>query len=149
MTEFGMKDSGERQEFSTGAQRDTQKDKPRPDLISPFALWRMGVVLGLGAVKYKERNWELGMGFTRVFASHDRHATQYKMGERDEDHLAQAAVNLTMLMHYEELIKRGRLPKALMDLPDYDYHLKPFNEKLQREIDRQMQLDHDPFGGGT
>jgi hypothetical protein len=37
MSKYGMTDSGKRQSFGTGMARDTADDKPRPDLISPFA----------------------------------------------------------------------------------------------------------------
>ena len=36
--EFVVKDSGNREHFTSGAVRDTADDKPRPDLISPFIL---------------------------------------------------------------------------------------------------------------
>ena len=35
---FITKDSGKRQKFSTGMQRDTNEDKPRFDLISPLGI---------------------------------------------------------------------------------------------------------------
>lgn len=114
-----MKDSGQRETFATGAQRDGGNDKPRPDLISPFSLRRIGVWLGIGAKKYKERNWEAGMPFSRVMASLERHLVAYKAGETDEDHLAAIGCNVTFLLHYEECIKLGLLPKGLDDMPKY------------------------------
>ena len=66
MSKYGMTDSGKRQSFGKGmAIRDTAADKPRPDLISPFAEERLGDWLRMGAAKYAERNWENGMPFTR------------------------------------------------------------------------------------
>ena len=56
MSKYGMTDSGKRQSFGKGmAIRDTADDKPRPDLISPFAEERQGHWLRMGAAKYAER----------------------------------------------------------------------------------------------
>jgi hypothetical protein len=44
MTDFNsVKDSGERQEFETGARRDTQEGKPRFGLIPPYPLRRLAM----------------------------------------------------------------------------------------------------------
>jgi hypothetical protein len=114
-----MHDSGTRQAFASGAVRDTAEDKPRPDLISPQALMRLGRWLYKGAIKYAERNWEAGMPMSRVLASAWRHLLQYQMGETDEDHLVAAFCNLMFLLHYEEMIALGVLPPELDDLPRY------------------------------
>ena len=114
-----MHDSGERQQFATGAVRDTAGDKPRIDLISPFALRRLGTWLELGARKYKTRNWEAGMPISRCVASLCRHIESYKAGDKDEDHLAAVMCNASFIMHYEEMIARGVLPGDLDDMPEY------------------------------
>lgn len=115
-----MEDSGKRKEFDSGAVRDSAEDKPRPDLISPYAQWRKGEWLRLGAVKYAERNWEKGMLFSRCVASMFRHLLQYMMGKDNEDHLAAIAVNAEFLMHYENRIAAGDLPATLDDMPHYE-----------------------------
>lgn len=112
---FVVKDSGQRQEFETGARRDIQEDKPRPDLLSPFALERIAWVYARGAQKYGDRNWEKGMPLGRYLASAERHLMQFKQGDRDEDHLAQAAWNLIAIMHHQMV---G--PEGLDDLPVYE-----------------------------
>jgi hypothetical protein len=61
-----MKDSGKRQEFETGAVRDSADDKPMLELISPFFEERLGVWLTKGAKKYASRNWEQGIPFQRM-----------------------------------------------------------------------------------
>ena len=114
-----MKDSGERQQFSTGAVRDTAEGKPMLSLISPFAMRRLGHWLTLGARKYAPRNWEKGMEFSRVLDSLERHLQAYKAGDADEDHLAAILCNASFLAHYEEMIARGVLPAELDDRPDY------------------------------
>ena len=94
MGKYGMTDSGKRQPFGKNmAIRDTADDKPRPDLISPFAEERLGHWLRMGAAKYAERNWEKGMPFSRCVASLKRHVMRFQQGMRDEDHLAAIMFN--------------------------------------------------------
>jgi hypothetical protein len=120
MSKYGMTDSGKRQSFGKGmAIRDTADDKPRPDLISPFAEERQGHWLRMGAAKYAERNWERGMPFSRCVASLKRHVMKFQQGKRDEDHLAAIMFNAMALIHYEEMIERGLLPAELNDMPNY------------------------------
>jgi hypothetical protein len=100
------KDSGERQVFETGCQRDTQTGKGRPDLIPPFSYMRLAGVYERGAVKYDDDNWMKGMPFSRVLGSALRHLIKWKFRKmlglkQDEDHLAQAAWNIFTLMDYE------------------------------------------------
>ena len=115
-----MEDSGKREQFTTGAVRDTADGKSRPDLISPYAQLRKGDWLRLGAEKYAERNWEKGMSFSRCIASICRHLFQYMMGCTIEDHLAAIAVNAEFIMHYEAMINMGLLPPELDDMPKYE-----------------------------
>lgn len=117
--EYVTKDSGERQRFTTGAQRDAMSDKPRPGLMSPFALMREAELYARGAEKYDDRNWEKGMPFSRVVDSLFRHLLQYMSGDREEDHLAAIRWNSGALIHYEEMIGRGVLSEELNDLPKY------------------------------
>lgn len=97
-----LPDSGERQLFNSGAVRDTASGKPRPDLISPFFVERLGRHLGLGAEKYDPWNWAKGIPNSRCFASLMRHLTQFAQGDESEDHLAAAACNLMFMIHNEE-----------------------------------------------
>lgn len=115
-----MHDSGKREQFETGAVRDTAEGKARPDLISPYAQMRKGEWLRKGAEKYDERNWEKGMKIGRCIASLERHLQEYKMGLINEDHLAAIAVNAEFIMHYEKMIKMGLLPAELDDMPKYE-----------------------------
>ena len=114
-----LEDSGERREFSTGAVRDRGDLKPRPDLISPHANWREGMINTLGSIKYAIRNWEKGMPISECLASAQRHIEQYKRGDTDEDHLAQARWNLGAMIHFEEEIRAGRMDPSLDDMPKY------------------------------
>lgn len=119
-SQFETKDSGSRDEFDTGSVRDKQEGKGRYDLISPHALQRLADLYERGASKYKDRNWEKGMPYTRVFDSMVRHAYQWLRGDADEDHLAAVAWNAFALIHYEEMTARGFFfPEELDDRPDW------------------------------
>jgi hypothetical protein len=119
--ETGMHDSGKRQEFNTGAVRDTAEGKSRPDLISPFAQLRCGEWMRKGAEKYSERNWEKGIPISRCIASLERHLQQYKTGLMDEDHLAAIAVNAQFIMHFEAMVEKGLMAReTVCDMPEYE-----------------------------
>ena len=143
MSKYGMADSGKRQSFGKGmAIRDTADDKPRPDLISPFAEERQGHWLRMGAAKYAERNWEKGMNFTRCVASLKRHLMKFQQGLKDEDHLAAIMFNAMALIHYEEMIERGLLPAELNDMPSY----QPLAGRLEiRKMRKDTREVTNPF----
>ena len=114
MNKFELKDSGKREDFKSGAVRDSREGKGRYDLVTPFGLKRLAIIMEKGAIKYEDRNWEKGMEFSRLLDSAERHLEQFKMGLTDEDHLAQAAFNVFAIIHFQEL---GRTD--LDDLPHY------------------------------
>ena len=117
---YDLKDSGSRQTFASGAQRDAQSvEKGRYDLISPIAMKRLAIILAKGALRYSDRNWEKGMPISRYIDSAIRHLSQYIEGKRDEDHLGQAFWNIHSALHGEEMISRGIWPKEFWDLPCY------------------------------
>ena len=47
-----MQDNGQRRTFDTGSVRDTITNKPAMELVSPFALERLGQWFRKGAEKY-------------------------------------------------------------------------------------------------
>ena len=105
--EYITKDSGVREEHSTGMVRDTRAGKGRFDLITPIALRRIAGVYERGAAKYSDHNWRKGGPFSRFLDSALRHLNVYKENEwagqeQDEDHLAQAAWNILCLLHFDE-----------------------------------------------
>ncbi|NLA12583.1 MAG: hypothetical protein GX883_10750 [Firmicutes bacterium] len=106
-----LEDSGERQQFDTGAVRDPAKGKGRYDLITPHGLKRLALHYEAGAAKYDDRNWEKGIPASRCFSSAVRHLFRWIAGERKEDHLAAAAWNIFAIMHFEavkpEMIDTG------------------------------------------
>lgn len=114
-----VKDSGKREEMATGSKRDTRDGKGRFDLMSPIVSMRDAKHLENGSRKYGDRNWEKGQPLSRCLDSAMRHLTKFLEGHRDEDHLAAARWNIGVMIHVEEMVKRGRLPKELIDLPNY------------------------------
>jgi len=119
LKEWATKDSGKRRKFDSGAQRDVAVGKGRYDLVSPIMIERLAKLLERGAVKYDDRNWEKGMPLSVYMDSGMRHLYKYLEGYTDEDHLIAAIWNLQALLHIEEMVSRGKLPKALCDLPNY------------------------------
>ncbi|HBT77351.1 MAG TPA: hypothetical protein DEB39_10620 [Planctomycetaceae bacterium] len=116
----GMHDSGKRETFSTGAVRDTAEGKPRIDLISPFATEKLAEWLTAGAKKYGPRNWEKGISLERHLQSLLRHLTKFQQGVDDgEDHLVAVFCNAMFMVHTREMVRKGVLPKSLLDMPDY------------------------------
>lgn len=111
---FVVKDSGERRDFVTGSRRDTDAGKPRYDLIPPEALRAWANLCAAGAVKYGERNWELGQPISVLYASLLRHvyATQT---DTSEDHLAAVLFNAGAIINHIVRIANGELPEELAD----------------------------------
>lgn len=92
--------------FESGAVRDSNEGKSRPDLISPYFTERLGFRLAEGANKYEERNWEKGIPDAAFLESLERHLVAYKMGKTDEDHAAAIAFNIMGIIHNEEVRKK-------------------------------------------
>lgn len=88
----------------TAAKKDD--GKPRMDLIPPEALMALGEVLGFGARKYADRNWEQGMDWGRFVGAAMRHFVAWQAGE-DEDpesgmpHLWHVLTNIAFLTAFE------------------------------------------------
>jgi hypothetical protein len=92
--------------FGTGAVRDSNKGKSRPDLISPYFTNRLGFRLAYGIEKgYGENNWKRGIPNEAFLESLERHLVAYKMGKTDEDHAAAIAFNIMGIIHNEEVAK--------------------------------------------
>lgn len=98
VNKFTVKDSGARQQFASGMQRDTQDNKTRYHLIfdGPM-LERWAEHLTKGAQKYDEGNWLKAQGdeeLRRFRASAVRHFIQWMRGDTDEDHAAAVFFNI-------------------------------------------------------
>lgn len=116
MSKFVTKDSGERQEFESGARRDIQEGKGRFDLIPAEPLIRLAQLYERGAKKYGEHNWSKGMPLSRYLDSAFRHLVMYIAGDREEDHLTAVAWNIFSLIATEGRIEQGLLPEELADI---------------------------------
>lgn len=100
-----------------GAVRSTNDGKGRFDLLSVHAILRLAKHYQNGAVKYKDRNWEVGMYLSRYIDSAIRHLFKHLGGDRSEDHLAAAMWNIAAIIDHEERIERGLLDSKYDDLP--------------------------------
>lgn len=112
----------------TGCVREVTDGRGAYELISPFALERLAKLAEWGKINRGERNWEKGCKFGRCAQSIFRHLMKVMMGEPDEEHddnLAAIMFWAQVMMHYEEMIKRGLLPASLNDLPDYAPKAEP------------------------
>jgi hypothetical protein len=97
-----IKDSGERNTYSSGAVRDNHANKGRFDLMSVQGMLRLARWYELGSKKYSDRNWEKGMNISRYCDAAFRHLIKYMAGCDDEDHLSAVAWNVFAIMHHEE-----------------------------------------------
>jgi len=114
---YQTRDSGVRQEYSSGMKRDTQDGKPRFDLLLsaslPYGdqfLTRLAELLTRGAEKYGDRNWELADSLEeldRFVASAFRHFIQWATAERDEDHGIAIVFNIMAAEYVRTNMERG------------------------------------------
>lgn len=141
---YPTKDSGQREEYVTGARRDVQIGKGRPDrlpwgwieqltkvlegpagddkeiteglpLIPIRPLLRLAALYGRGKIKYGANNWQKGFPLTRIFSSLGHHLIKWAIGKKDEDHLAAIAWNTFALIEIEARALEGVLPRELLD----------------------------------
>ena len=114
-----IKDSGERTEFSTGAQRDMHTGKGRFDLLPWHAIHDVAKHCEEGALKYGERNVDRGIPQHSFIDSAFRHLKKYWTGETDEPHLRAAAWNILWALEQEtthpELVD---VPNKKSDTPE-------------------------------
>jgi hypothetical protein len=114
----GLKDSGARREFTTGAVRDVAEGKGRFDLLPYRALTLAAQQMERGAIKYSARNWEKGIPLGEFFNSGLRHLWKWWLGYKDEPHLAAFVWNALCMAETAERIRLGILPKDLDNRPD-------------------------------
>lgn len=82
------------------------KNKLRYDLIPVIPLKKVAEVYTIGAEKYDDRNWELGMDWGRIYAAMMRHANAWWGGEQNDQidgqhHLSSVVWCALALMEYE------------------------------------------------
>jgi hypothetical protein len=113
-----IKDSGVRQEFTTGAVRDKNFGRGKPSLVPNWVIWLVSRTYEDGATKYAPRNWEKGMPLSRYLDSAERHLAKLKAGCRDEPHASQVIWNMIGYIFTGAQIKMGFRPKELNDMPN-------------------------------
>ena len=112
-------------EFKTGKGEGLRynKGKLRYDLVNPRAMEDFVQVLTDGSVKYKPRNWELGLSWTSVLASLKRHISAFEKGEDFDPysgrlHIAHAACNIHFLNSFYYTFPQGDdRVKSLANVP--------------------------------
>ena len=110
-TSFVTKDSGERQEFTSGMVRDSG-DKPLYTEVYLPLVTRHAELMMRGAKKYGKGNWKKVCGepeYERFKESLLRHVLQYVSGDRDEDHLAAVLFNCHGAAMVEDKLKESKL----------------------------------------
>lgn len=116
-SKYVTKDSGTRETFSTGMVRDTGAKELRPDLVYGPLLVRWAELMGRGAIKYGERNWEKASTaeeLARFKASAFRHFMQWFYGlDTTEDHAAAVLFNIAGA----EYVKDRVAPLIVMRAP--------------------------------
>jgi Domain of unknown function (DUF5664) len=114
---FTTKDSGKREEFTSGMVRDTQEGKSNIALVySGPMLERWAGVLTRGAVKYAVDNWMKANGeaeLRRFRESAARHFFQWMNGQTDEDHAAAVFFNINGAEYVKERLKEERDCEAI------------------------------------
>ncbi len=103
---FTVKDSGQRQQFESGMQRDVTTDKVRYDLCFDGPMFeRLAVHLTKGAVKYDARNWMKAASHEEMMRFREsavRHFVQWLQGAVDEDHAAAVMFNINGYEYVKE-----------------------------------------------
>lgn len=82
--------------------------------IQDVSYWLM-----LGARKYTDNNWMLGIPISRVVQSADRHFLSWMNNEQDEKHLSAFLCNVMFIYHYLCENEQGKLPDGIIDKKSY------------------------------
>ena len=127
-----IKDSGNRTEFSTGAQRDIQHGKGRMDLLPWYGIMEVSKHCEEGAEKYGEHNVDKGIPLHSLCDSAARHLAKFIAGEMDEDHLRAAAWNLLWALNQR---------KTHPELDDLYSHKENTAGETRREAPRPLTRD--------
>ena len=128
MGEKEIKDSGQRTEYANGFVRDMHEGKGRFDLMPWYAIWELAKHCEAGAVKYGERNIDLGCPQHSLIDSAIRHLAKYLMGWDDEDHLRAALWNIAWAVQQDVIMP---------EMQDIPARMKQDEEGLSLEDLRQ------------
>lgn len=138
MPDFVVKDSGVREEYSTGMRRDTQEGKAKFSLVTPVflpyeeqMLTRWAMLMTNGAKKYGERNWEKAHTpeeLKRFRDSAFRHFMQwFTSADQDEDHAAATMFNIACAEYVDYFLRHpdARHPSNVELGPENDFADRP------------------------
>jgi hypothetical protein len=107
---FTIKDSGKREEFTSGMVRDVATDKIDYTLVLDGPMFkRWAQHLTAGAKKYAKRNWMQASGTAerdRFKESALRHFIDWYYGKRDEDHGAAVMFNINGAEFVDERLEK-------------------------------------------
>ena len=140
MTDFEVKDSGERKQFASGMVRDTTEGKTNYLLIRPGPMFqRWAAHLSRAAAKYdntrtpgEPRNWQLASGMAeleRFQESAARHFEQWLAGDEDEDHAAGVFFNINGAEYVKAKMKSAPAVYVSRDNP-YGIGPRPENDEI-------------------
>ena len=113
------KESGEKREFGTGANKQAAAGKGTPVLFPGDAYLEVCKHFEAGAEHYEARNWEKGIPLGELINSLERHIADEKMGDISERHDRAIGWNAIVYLATKLRIQRGILPKSLDDMPTY------------------------------
>lgn len=105
--------------------------KGRWDLLQFRAIDLISKQLEAGAIKYGERNWELGQPLSWYADSGIRHWGKHMAGYRDERHDIAAGWNIMSFLDTVVRIEEGILPLYLDDIEHFSDAQRAEIEKLQ------------------
>lgn len=137
---YTTKDSGERVEFASGMRRDTDKGKPRYDLIPLMPLRRLAELYARGAEKYDANNWQSAdshVELARFKASMLRHVYQALDGDRSEDHWAAITWNCFAVMWLEDKLESAgdsEMERLLAEEEEIERHYQERHAPTRFEV---------------
>ena len=132
---YTTKDSGERQQFASGMQRDVTEGKIKWHLVfSGPMLERWAKLMTRGAEKYDDNNWmkaDSADEHDRFKQSAFRHFMQWYSGDTDEDHAAAVVFNINGTEYVKDRIASQH---AANDW-SYQAQLEAWNARVKAQIE--------------
>lgn len=138
MSEFEVRDSGQRKVFESGMVRDSGKEgKTDYTLVFDGPMFkRWAEHLTKGAVKYEKRNWMKAKGqeeLDHALESLGHHFIQYLDGDKDEDHAAAIFFNINLIEYIKD-----RMKEELVDKPGPGKWRMSWAEAAQAQRDSKL-----------
>lgn len=143
---YETKDSGERQQFASGMQRDVTEGKTKWHLVfSGPMLERWAKLMTRGAIKYDDNNWmkaDSGDEYQRFKESAFRHFMQWYEGDEDEDHAAAIYFNVNGAEY-----TKGNIPMHAATDWSYLANQDDFNNEAAELLEEQSPITDAAFDG--